>query len=56
VGADDQLIADVVLTVEGAAEPEKYDNTEIYVRKTGFVSGVRWKIWTSLWRVPKPVM
>ncbi|MGH2272764.1 trigger factor [Anaerohalosphaeraceae bacterium U12dextr] len=40
VAADDQLIADVVLTVEGAAEPEKYDNTEIYVRKTGFVAGV----------------
>lgn len=40
VGADDQIIADVTLAVEGAVEPEKYDNTEVYVRKTGFVSGV----------------
>lgn len=37
---EDQVVADVSLTVEGAAEPEKYDNTEIYIRKAGFVSGV----------------
>jgi trigger factor len=40
VALEDQIIAEVSLTVEGAVEPEKYDNTEIYVRKTGFVSGV----------------
>lgn len=40
VAEDDQIIADVALSVEGTVEPEKYDNTEVYVRKTGFVSGV----------------
>jgi trigger factor len=40
VAADDQVIADVAVNVEGAAEHEKHDNIEIYVRKTGFVGGV----------------
>jgi trigger factor len=40
VAADDQVIADVIVNVEGAAEHEKLDNIEIYVRKTGFVGGV----------------
>jgi trigger factor len=40
VETDDQVIADVILKSEGAAEHEKHDNIEIYVRKTGFVGGV----------------
>lgn len=40
VAAEDQVIADVIVKVEGAAEQEKLDNIEIYVRKTGFVGGV----------------
>ncbi len=40
VAADDQVIADVMLKVEGAADHEKKDNIEVYVRKTGFVGGV----------------
>ena len=40
VAVEDQVVANVALSVEGAVEPEKYENTEIYVRKTGFVSGV----------------
>jgi trigger factor len=40
VAADDQVIADVILNVEGNADPEKHNNIEIYVRKTGFVGGI----------------
>jgi trigger factor len=40
VADDDQVIADVTVNVEGAAEHEKHDNIEIYIRKTGFVGGV----------------
>lgn len=41
-GADegDQLLADVVLVTEGAADHDKRENIEIAVRKTGFVAGV----------------
>ena len=37
---DDQVIADVELTIEGVEEIEKLDNTEIMVRKSGFVGPV----------------
>ena len=37
---DDQIIADVILVVEGQADRDKRDNIEIYVRKTGFVAGI----------------
>ncbi|MFA5785334.1 MAG: trigger factor, partial [Phycisphaerae bacterium] len=40
VQADDQVIADVVLKVEGVEEDEKLDNTEIYVRDNSFVGPV----------------
>jgi trigger factor len=40
VAADDQVIADVIVNVEGAPDHEKHNNIEIYVRKTGFVGGV----------------
>jgi trigger factor len=40
VEPDDQVIADAVLIVEGAAEHEKHDNIEIFARKNGFVGGV----------------
>jgi len=40
VETDDQIIADVVLKVEGVEEEEKLDNTEIHVRQNGFVGGV----------------
>ena len=37
---DDQVVADVVLITEGAADHDKRENIEIPVRKTGFVAGV----------------
>ena len=40
VEAEDQIIADVILKVEGVEEDEKLDNTEIYVRPNGFVGAV----------------
>lgn len=40
VELDDQVVADVVLTVEGQSDVDKRDNIEIYVRKTGFVAGI----------------
>ena len=36
----DQIIADVVLVTEGAADHDKRENVEITIRKTGFVAGV----------------
>jgi trigger factor len=38
--ADDQIVADVILKVEDVEEDEKLDNTEIYVRASGFVGAV----------------
>lgn len=40
VEPDDQVVADVVLAVEGQPDVDKRDNIEIYVRKTGFVAGI----------------
>jgi len=40
VELDDQIVADVTLTVEGQPDVDKRDNIEIYVRKTGFVAGI----------------
>jgi trigger factor len=40
VQADDQVIADVILKVDGVEEDEKLDNTEIYVRDSSFVGPV----------------
>ncbi len=40
VELDDQIIADVVLKVEGIEEEQKDDNAEIYVRPSGFVAEV----------------
>jgi len=40
VETGDQIIADAKLVVEGAAEHEKHDNIEIFVRKNGFVGPV----------------
>lgn len=40
VELDDQIIADVVLKLEGTEEEQKLDNIEIYVRPSGFVSEV----------------
>lgn len=37
---DDQVIADVVLVTEGAADHDKRENIEITVRKNGFVAGI----------------
>lgn len=37
---NDQIIADVVLNVEGHNERNKEDNVEIYVRKTAFAAGI----------------
>ena len=38
--AEDRVLADVVIQVEGAEEPEKLDNTDIYVRANGHVGSV----------------
>jgi trigger factor len=40
VELDDRIVADAVLNIEDVAEEEKLDNTEIHVRKHGFVGGV----------------
>jgi trigger factor len=40
VEAGDQIIGDVVLKVEGAEAEQKLDNTEIFVRRNGFVGTV----------------
>ncbi|RKY06784.1 MAG: trigger factor [Planctomycetota bacterium] len=40
VEVDDQVVADVVLKVEDAAEAERHDNVEIMVRKNSFVGPV----------------
>lgn len=40
VELDDQIIADAILKIEGVEEAEKLDNTEIYVRKNGFVGQI----------------
>lgn len=40
VEKDDQIIADVVMIIDGVEEHEKLDNTEIFIRETGFVGGV----------------
>ena len=37
---EDQVIADVTLVTEGSADYDKRENTEITLRKTGFVAGV----------------
>ena len=37
---DDQVIADVVLVTEGAADHDKRENIEITVRENGFVAGI----------------
>jgi trigger factor len=37
---DDQILAEATLKIEGIEEAEKLDNTEIYVRKNGFVGQV----------------
>lgn len=37
---DDQIIVDATLKIEGVEEAEKLDNTEIYVRKNGFVGQI----------------
>ena len=36
----DQVVADVILITEGAADHDKRENIEITLRKTGFVAGV----------------
>ncbi len=40
VELEDQIVADAVLKIEDVAEEEKLDNTELHVRKQGFVGGV----------------
>jgi trigger factor len=40
VEPEDQIVADVVLKVEGAEEEQKLDNTEIHVRQNGFVGAI----------------
>jgi trigger factor len=40
VEIDDQVVADAVLIIEGAAEHEKHDNIELFARKNGFVGAV----------------
>jgi trigger factor len=40
VELDDQIVADVVLKVEGVEEQQRLDNTEVYVRQNGFVGEV----------------
>jgi trigger factor len=36
----DQVVADVVLKMEGSEDLDKHDNTEIFVREPGFAAGV----------------
>ncbi|HEW79019.1 MAG TPA: trigger factor [Phycisphaerales bacterium] len=40
VELDDQIIADVILKIDGMEEEEKLDNIEIYVRQNGFVGAI----------------
>ncbi|MBL7185232.1 MAG: trigger factor [Phycisphaerae bacterium] len=40
VESEDQIVADVILKVEGVDEEEKLDNTVIYVRANGFVGAI----------------
>ncbi len=40
VEADDQIVADAILKVEGVEEDEKHANIEIFAREKGFVAGV----------------
>ncbi|MBN1392360.1 MAG: trigger factor [Sedimentisphaerales bacterium] len=40
VELDDQIIADVVLKIEGIEEEQKLNNIEIYVRRNGFVGAI----------------
>lgn len=40
VEAEDQIVADVLLKVEGVDEEEKLDNSEVYVRANGFVGAI----------------
>lgn len=40
VAEGDQVVADVILIVEGSEEQNKNDNVEIFARKPGFVAGV----------------
>ncbi|MDD5327212.1 MAG: trigger factor [Phycisphaerae bacterium] len=40
VELEDQVIADVMLKVEGVEEEEKLDNVEIYARRNGFVGAI----------------
>lgn len=40
VESEDQLVANVLLKVEGVEEEEKLDNAEIYVRANGFVGAI----------------
>ncbi len=40
VEVDDQVIADVIIKVEGVEEDEKLDNETIYVRANGFVGSI----------------
>jgi len=40
VEIDDQVVADAVLKFEDAAEDQKHDNIEIFVRKNGFVGPI----------------
>lgn len=40
VKLEDQIIADVVLKIEGIEEEQKLNNTEIYVRQNGFVGAI----------------
>ena len=37
---DDQIIADAIIKIEDVEEAEKLDNTEIFVRKNGFVGQI----------------
>ena len=40
VEIDDQVIADVIINVEGVEEDEKLDNETVYVRANGFVGSI----------------
>jgi trigger factor len=40
VAEGDQIVADVVLKIEGSEDLDKHDNTEIFVREPGFAAGV----------------
>lgn len=40
VKTDEQVVADVILKIEGLEEEERHDNVEIFARKNGFVTKV----------------